>query len=120
MTHGEIYLGSARALRLKPARARVEPPASPAIAVAGPPPGCVQVVLVLVRRLRRNRLMTARTEAILPTIPAPKLLITAQTGGESRLRLPFGGSTLWAFPPSFPTHGSPQRSQGVVRGLSRP
>jgi hypothetical protein len=90
---------------------------SSVIPVSGTPPGGVQGVLVLVRRLRRDRLMTARTEAILPTIPAPKRLITTQTGGESHTRVPFRGST---FPGFFATHGSPQRSHGVVQGAVSP
>ena len=62
----------------------------PIIPVSGPSPGCVQGVLVLVQRLHRDRLMAARTEAILPTVPAPKLLVTAQTRSGPAYGLPFG------------------------------
>ena len=69
----------------------------PIIPVSGPAPGCVQGGLVLVQRLHRDRLMAATQEAILPTIPAPKLLVTAQTRGRSGIRAAFRGSALWAF-----------------------
>ena len=58
-----------------------------------------------------EQLPAARAEAIMPPIPAPERLITAQTGGGTRIRS--GGGVkdfvmvgfLW----SFVTHDGPQR-----------
>jgi hypothetical protein len=69
----------------------------------------MQGLLVLVRRLRRDRLPAAEAQAVLPTIPAAKLLVTAETRGRSGIRAAFWGSALGAFAWPFATHDNPHR-----------
>jgi len=48
-------------------------------------------------------------QAILPSIPTLERLITAETGGWTRIRAVFRGSAMVACTVDFPIHDDPQR-----------
>jgi hypothetical protein len=76
-------------------------------------PRGVKRVVVLIRGVRVNCFMTGRTEAILPTMPAPELLITAETGGESRMQVTCRRSTVGALARALATHMTLLRGERV-------
>jgi hypothetical protein len=90
---------------------------SPAIPVSWPARGRVKRAPWLLRWLPVELMPTAGAQAVLPTIPAPELLVTAQTRGISGIRAVFRGSAMGAFPWPFVTHGGPQRCTVVGEGL---
>jgi Protein of unknown function (DUF3309) len=84
------------------------PPSSPVILGTCPARGWAKGGPQLLRWLPVELMPAAGAQAILPTIPTPELLVTAEAGGASGIRAVFRGSAMGAFGGSFPTHGCPQ------------
>jgi len=90
---------------------------SPAIPVSWPARGRVKRTPWLLGRFLIEFIFAAGAQPVLPTIPAPELVVTAQTGRRSRIRAVFRGSTMGTFQRSLATHGGPQRCKVVGEGL---
>jgi hypothetical protein len=90
-----------------------EQPSSPLIDAWVPARG--QAIRWLIGRLILNGLMTARAEAILPSIPALELFVTAQAGGGASIRGGFRGLLIstWGLPPP----SCPQERTVAGKGL---
>ena len=61
-------------------------PSSPIIRPSGQAPGFGNGMRWLARRVRLDRLATGGTQAVLPTVPALKNVVTAQAGGRPSIR----------------------------------
>jgi hypothetical protein len=90
---------------------------SPAILVSWPVCGRVKRTPWLLRWLLIEFIFAAGAQAVLPTVPAPELVVTAQTGRRSCIRAVFRGSAMGTFQGSLATHGGPQRCTVVGEGL---
>ena len=92
------------------------PPSSSLIMVAGPVRGRVKGVPWLLRWFLRERILAAGAQAIVPAIPAPELLVTAQTRDASSILGVFRSPAMVGLAGSFSTHGGPQRCAAGVDG----
>jgi hypothetical protein len=90
---------------------------SPAIPVSWLACGRVKRTPWLLGRFLIEFIFAAGAQAVLPAVPAPELVVTAQTGRRSRIRAVFRGSAMGTFQGSLATHGSPQRCTVVGEGL---
>ncbi len=90
---------------------------SPAIPVLLPARGWVKRTPWLLRWLLIEFIFAAGAQAVLPAVPAPELVVTAQTGRRSRIWAVFRGSAMGPFQGSLATHGGPQRCTVVGEGL---
>jgi hypothetical protein len=88
---------------------RDQPPSLPLIAVSATSRGLVKWESSLLRWLLIECISAAGAQAILPSIPTLERVLTAETGGRTRIQTVFRGSALGGFPSPFPTHGGPQR-----------
>ena len=71
--------------------------------------GWVQGDSSLLRWLLIEGSSAAGAQAILPSLPTLERVLTAETGGRTRIRAAFRGSALRGFPWPFVTHDGPQR-----------
>ena len=80
-------------------------PSSPIIRSSGLPPWFLNGMGWLVRWLRLDRVAAGVTDAVLPTVPTIEHLITAEAGGEPRIR---GEGRFLSSACRALTHGCPQ------------
>jgi hypothetical protein len=92
------------------------PPSSSLFTVAGPVRGRVKGVPWLLRRFLRELIPAAGAQAIVPAIPAPELLVTAQTRDASSIPGVVRSPAMVGLAGSFSTHGGPQRCADGVDG----
>jgi hypothetical protein len=90
---------------------------SPAIPVLLPARWGVKRTPWLLGRFLIEFIFAAGAQAVLPTVPARELVVTAQTGRRSRIRAVFRGSAMGTFRGSLVTHGGPQQYTVVGEGL---
>jgi hypothetical protein len=94
-----------------------QPPRSAVLTEARAADGRGQVVRGLRGGCLIEFIFAAGAQAVLPTVPAPELVVTAQTRGISGIRVGFRGSAMGAFPGPFVTHDGPQRYKVFGEGF---